>query len=180
MSPISSQSIASIPIAVVANTLHVDENQVLEACQKLDLQPVPDARTHKLLLTQAHLDILRVHFQQQLGDALPTMAYDATSPFPTSAGLMARGAQHNLSKTELSALVDAIGHAKESILDDLSHLLDDKLAGLDDVVIELIRSKSEVDTLRDAVKQLEAERDAALAEVAKYKPAAFGFYKKEK
>ena len=85
-----------------------------------------------------------------------------------------------LSKTDISQLVETVSHAKESILKDLSQLIDDKLAGVDELVVELIRSKSENDALREEIRRLEDARLYFEGELSKFRPAAFGFFRKDK
>jgi hypothetical protein len=75
-------------------------------------------------------------------------------------------------------VVQAISHSKEYILNEMSRLLDDRLAGLDEVVVELIRTKSENDALRSKINTLSREKQALLDEVESFKPVQFGFYKK--
>jgi hypothetical protein len=78
----------------------------------------------------------------------------------------------------ISSVVQAISHSKEYILNEMSRLLDDRLAGLDEVVVELIRTKSENDALRSKINTLSREKQALLDEVESFKPVQFGFYKK--
>jgi hypothetical protein len=81
---------------------------------------------------------------------------------------------------ELSSVVEAITHSKEFILNEMSRLLDDRLAGLDEVVVELIRTKSENDALRSKINTLSREKQQLKDEVESFKPMQFGFYKKTK
>jgi len=78
----------------------------------------------------------------------------------------------------ISSVVEAITHSKEYILNEMSRLLDDRLAGLDEVVVELIRTKSENDALRTKINTLSKEKQELVDEVESFKPVQFGFYKK--
>jgi hypothetical protein len=90
------------------------------------------------------------------------------------------GLPSTIGSGDVSMIVETVTSAKESILADLGRILDDKLAGLDELVVELIRSKTENDALKDEIKKLENNVEEAAAESAKYKPTAFGFYRKVK
>jgi hypothetical protein len=81
-------------------------------------------------------------------------------------------------KENLALIVEAVSQAKEGILKDLAKLLDDKLAGLDEVVVELIRCKSENDTLKQKLKTALDEKETLRFELSKFKPVQFGFYRK--
>ncbi|MGE0199449.1 MAG: hypothetical protein AB7P76_00620 [Candidatus Melainabacteria bacterium] len=82
--------------------------------------------------------------------------------------------------TQLAMMIETVGQVKEGILKDLSRLLDDKLSGLDDVVVELIRSKSENETLKRRLEETLRRMDDLEYELSCFRPAQFGFYKKVK
>ncbi|MDX2084423.1 MAG: hypothetical protein SFZ03_03425 [Candidatus Melainabacteria bacterium] len=88
------------------------------------------------------------------------------------------GALMATSTENLSMIVEAVSSAKENILKDLAKLLDDKLAGLDDVVVELIRTKSENDALRQKLSAALKEKEEIRYELSRFKPVQFGFYRK--
>jgi hypothetical protein len=87
--------------------------------------------------------------------------------------------QNHAGAGNLNAIVEAISNSKEHILNEVSRLLDDKLSGLDEVVVELIRTKAENDSLRQKLASITKEREALKVELASFKPFQFGLYKKE-
>lgn len=78
----------------------------------------------------------------------------------------------------ITTMVEAVSQVKEGILKDLGRLLDDKLAGLDEVVVELIRCKSENDSLKKKLNEAVMARESLEHELARFKPVQFGFYRK--
>ena len=94
-------------------------------------------------------------------------------------GLSQPAQPQNQGSSNLNAIVEAISNSKEHILNEVSRLLDDKLSGLDEVVVELIRSKAENDSLRQKLATTTKEREALKVELASFKPFQFGLYKKE-
>jgi hypothetical protein len=76
------------------------------------------------------------------------------------------------------AVLDAVSQVKEGILKDLSQLLDDKLSGLDEVIAELIKAKTDNDTLRSQMTALIEEKSMLQKQLSSYKPVQFGFYRK--
>jgi DNA-binding transcriptional MerR regulator len=78
----------------------------------------------------------------------------------------------------ITAMVEAVSQVKEGILKDLGRLLDDKLAGLDEVVVELIRCKSENDSLKKKLNEAVMARESLEHDLARFKPVQFGFYRK--
>lgn len=81
-------------------------------------------------------------------------------------------------KDNITVMVEAVSQVKEGILKDLSRLLDDKLSGLDEVVVELIRCKSENDSLKKKLDEAIRAREGLEYELSRFKPVQFGFYRK--
>jgi DNA-binding transcriptional MerR regulator len=81
-------------------------------------------------------------------------------------------------KDNITVMVEAVSQVKEGILKDLSRLLDDKLSGLDEVVVELIRCKSENDSLKKKLDDAVRTKEALEYELSRFKPVQFGFYRK--
>jgi len=78
----------------------------------------------------------------------------------------------------ITVMVEAVSQVKEGILKDLSRLLDDKLSGLDEVVVELIRCKSENDSLKKKLDEAIRDKETIAHELTRFKPVQFGFYRK--
>ncbi len=81
-------------------------------------------------------------------------------------------------RDNITTMVEAVSQVKEGILKDLGRLLDDKLSGLDEVVVELIRCKSENDSLKKKLDEAIRARENAELEVSRFKLVQFGFYRK--
>ncbi len=71
-----------------------------------------------------------------------------------------------------------LNNLENNIVQRISKTLSEKMDGLDEVVVELIRAKTENETLRQRVNELNKEVFALKNENASYKPAMFGFYVK--
>lgn len=172
--------------------LSADKERLVALCNTLGIQLYRNERTGNLHLKLQDFDKL----QQALNppDEIPAVpatlpqkpaqsAVTASSPAlpqKSYSSMPQRSAAGGGGKTDLSVIVDTVSNVKEGILKELSQLLDDKLSGLDDIVVELIRSKSENDNLREELKRLEQNQHQLQIELTKFKPAAFGFYRKER
>jgi hypothetical protein len=84
----------------------------------------------------------------------------------------------SVGKDNITVMVEAVSQVKEGILKDLGRLLDDKLAGLDEVVVELIRCKSENDSLKKKLDEAVRSKESLEYELSRFKPVQFGFYRK--
>jgi len=183
-------------MAYVAELLNVDEVRVEALCPTVGIDPMRDMQTGTLFLSLDDVETLR---RALTARPTPQPTGESASPSPSTrlattssqapvaangvnamARLSAASSSSPLSRGDLTRIVDAVSSARESILRELSVLLDDKLSGLDELLVELIRSKSENDQLRDEMRRLESTRNDAEEELKRFKPAAFGFYRKEK
>ena len=72
----------------------------------------------------------------------------------------------------------ALGKLEETILSRMESLLSEKMDGLDEVILELIRSKTENENLRQKLNELNKENYSLKKEVNSYKPLAMGLYLK--
>ncbi len=165
----------------------MNEADVLALCQKAGIQPHREESTGRLFFRLRDLEILRNSNKGPQSGRNGT-SHMVQAPMPPQASLepaksayasMQKSAALGMSRSDLSNIVESVSNAKEEILKDLSQLLDDKLSGLDEVVVELIRSKSDNDALREELRKMEESRNQYQAELSKFKPAAFGFYRKE-
>lgn len=82
-------------------------------------------------------------------------------------------------KPEVKQLLENIVKAQEGIVDKVSKVIDEKLEGMDEVVVELIRCKTENETLRQKINELNKENYKYKSEVKSYKSLGFGFYVKQ-
>lgn len=67
---------------------------------------------------------------------------------------------------------------EKNIIDKMSALLSEKMDGFDEIIVELIRSKTENENLRQQVNTLNKQVFILKGELASFKPVAFGFYAK--
>jgi DNA-binding transcriptional MerR regulator len=171
----------------VCQLFQIQESTLKNLSQVLKLTPQMDSSSQQLHFTQADLDILKqaieLHRQgKPLSEIVPMLI---TPPASTALQVAHSYSLNEATPLEMesapsgiSSVVQAITHSKEYILNEMSRLLDDRLAGLDEVVVELIRTKSENDALRSKINTLTREKQALLDEVESFKPVQFGFYKK--
>lgn len=79
----------------------------------------------------------------------------------------------------ITKMQSGLSTLEENIMARMNELLSEKMDGLDEVILELIRSKTENETLRQRLNDLNKENFALKNEVANYKPVALGFYVKK-
>lgn len=79
----------------------------------------------------------------------------------------------------VGSLLSTLNNLEKSITDSMSKIIDEKLDGMDEVVVELIRCKTENETLRQKINELNKENYHLKNTVKSYKSVGLGFYVKK-
>lgn len=155
----------------VSKMLKMDENAIHQYCKELPIRPKKDLRTGTAMFSSQDIDILKKAREWHAsGESLATISKKLTK----SNVITTRVANKN----DISVVVEAISNAKEGILSDLSRIIDEKLEGMDEVVVELIKCKSENETLKQKLKLINEENDLLKTELGRFKPIKFGLYRR--
>ena len=83
-----------------------------------------------------------------------------------------------VSHASLSQLFSTIKGLEDNICDKFASMLDEKLEGMDEVVLELVRVKTENESLRSKISDLDKENYNLKKELKSFVKSSFGFYKK--
>lgn len=94
-----------------------------------------------------------------------------------------KGVTKPLARTEAkpSAMLSILSSLKEmenKLSSKIAKVIDEKLEGMDEVVVELIRCKTDNETLRQKIIDLNKEIYQLKNDLHAYKPVGLGFYKK--
>ena len=87
-------------------------------------------------------------------------------------------AQINYNEALVAKLQNSFATLEEKIMSRMNDLLSEKMDGLDEVILELIRSKTENETLRARLNDLNKENFTLKNEATNYKSIGLGFYVK--
>ena len=83
------------------------------------------------------------------------------------------------SQLVVDSLLKSLSSMEESITTSISKVLDERLEGMDEVVVELIRCKTDNETLKQKIVDLNKEIYQLKNELNSYKPVALGLYRKK-
>lgn len=78
-----------------------------------------------------------------------------------------------------AAFLRKIDSMENNVISKITDVLSEKLDGLDEVIVELIKAKTENETLRQKINELNKENFALKTENASYKPVGLGLYVKK-
>ena len=84
-----------------------------------------------------------------------------------------------MTNTTSFQIKSAMDNLENSLIAKMSEILSEKMDGFDEIIVELIRSKTENENLRQQVNTLNKQLYIMKKELASYSPVALGFYVKK-
>ena len=77
------------------------------------------------------------------------------------------------------SILSSLREMENKLSNKIAKVIDEKLEGMDEVVVELIRCKTDNETLRQKIIDLNKEIYQLKNDLHSYKPVGLGFYKKK-
>ena len=151
----------------IREMLGIDNLQIQELCKIADIKL---KKNNRGLTYFTKDDALRLRNVSE-------KVKESTSLTVPSKNTVLRGT-NTISNASIVQLVDTLRNIERSMTDRLTKVLDEKLDGMDDVVMELIRVKTENETMRFKINELNKENYRLKKEVNSFKKVPFGFYAK--
>lgn len=146
----------------VRKILNADNMEIVQLCRKASIVPGKDS-DGKTCFTMEEARLLK-------------QAKNTKSLMPKSSSqVVVNSLLHSLKRME-DNMTNSI---TDSITDSLTKILDERLEGMDEVVVELIRCKTENENLKNKINDLNKENYKLKNELTSFKPFAFGLYAKQ-
>ncbi|MCR5266277.1 MAG: hypothetical protein K6E29_06760 [Cyanobacteria bacterium RUI128] len=142
----------------VRKILDSDNMEIVKLCKKADISPrkTDDGKTYFSMDDVRALKLLK----------------EGSSSVPTTMS-------KNASQLVVDSLIKSLHRMENNITDSVVKILDERLEGMDEVVVELIRCKTENENLKNQIEDLNKENYALKKENASFRPFMFGMYVKE-
>ena len=153
----------------VRKLLNVDNKEIVELCKKTSVSP------KKNKLGQIYFSIDEVKKLRNAktslitGNGIKKMNEKETLPVMTKPN----------SQAVVNGLLDTLNRMESNITSSMTKLIDEKLEGMDDVVLELVRCKTENENLKNKVNELNKENFKLKNILSSFKPLVAGFYIKK-
>ncbi len=149
----------------IREMLGIDNAQIQELCKVADIKLKKNTRG------------LTYFTQDDVKSLKSASENNKLSPVLPSKNLIHKGT-NSISSASIVQLVDTLRNIEKSMTEKLTSVLDEKLDGMDDVVMELIRVKTENETMRYKINELNKENYRLKKEINSFKKVPFGFYAK--
>lgn len=141
----------------VRNILKTDNREIIRLCKKASIVPRKD-KTGQTYFSYDEVQNLR-NIQESSTKSTTLTQVD--------------------SQKVVGNLLSTLETMEKNITDSMSKIIDEKLDGMDEVVVELIRCKTENETLRQKINELNKENYHLKNTVKSYSPIGLGLYIKK-
>ena len=148
----------------VRKLLNIDNKEIVELCKKTSVNPKKDSRG------QIYFSIDEV---KKLRSAKSSIVSDMKDKKALSVVTKPQ------SQMVVNNLLDTLNQIESNITTSVTKVIDEKLEGMDDVVLELVRCKTENENLKNKVNELNKENFKLKNIINSYKPVICGFYVKK-
>lgn len=178
--------------------LNSDIEEVVSLCKKACLKPKTDTMGNAFF-TKDDVDILKKmkelysqaqETKAQIESKIEEAEKDSETILDSSEkriNFLTKAKSRMKSENPLSLITNspsyqlktAMDKLENSLISKMSEILSEKMDGFDEIIVELIRSKTENENLRQQVNTLNKQLFIMKKELASYNPVAFGFYTKK-
>ena len=149
----------------VRKLLNVDNKEIVELCKKTSVNPKKNSKG------QIYFSVDEV---RKLKSA-KTPIVSQMSEQKSSLSVVTKPE----SQVVVNNLLDTLNKLENSLTNSMSKIIDEKLEGMDDVVLELVRCKTENENLKNKVNELNKENFKLKNILNSFKPLLCGFYVKK-
>ena len=146
----------------VRRLLNIDNKEIVELCKKTSVNPKKDSKG------QIYFSIDEV---KKLKSAKSSILNIVKKPLSV--------VSKPNSQLVVNNLLETLDRLENNITTSMTKLIDEKLEGMDDVVLELVRCKTENENLKNKVNDLNKENFKLKNILNSFKPLMCGFYVKK-
>jgi len=155
----------------VRTILKTDNKEIVELCKKAAIRPRKNAKGHTYFSYDEVKNLRKV--QAQIKGAVTNPIAVRT---PAATGISSSAASNGAA---MKSILTTLQDLEVKLSNKIAKVIDEKLEGMDDVVVELIRCKTDNESLKQKIVDLNKEVYQLKNELNSYKPVALGFYKKK-
>ena len=139
--------------------LNTDNKEIVELCKRASIMPRKNSKGHTYFSYDEVKNLRKVQAQKGI-----------TNPMITSA---------QMHSPVMKNLLVSLKEMENNLSDRIAKVIDEKLEGMDEVVVELIRCKTDNETLRQKIIDLNKEIYQLKNDVNSYKSIGMGLYVKQ-
>lgn len=149
----------------VRKLLNIDNKEIVELCKKTSVNPKKDSKG-------------QIYFSVDEVRRLKNAKSSVVSEMNEKKSALSVVSKTN-SQMVVNNLLETLSKMENNITDSMTKILDEKLEGMDDVVLELVRCKTENENLKNKVNELNKENFKLKNSLNSFKPLVCGFFIKK-
>ena len=149
----------------VRKLLNIDNREIVELCKKTSVNPKKDSKG------QIYFSVDEVRKLKNAKSSIVAEMVDKKSALSVVSKPNSQAVVNNL--------LDTLTKMETNITSSMTKIIDEKLEGMDDVVLELVRCKTENENLKNKVNELNKENFKLRNMLNSFKPLLCGFYIKK-
>ena len=149
----------------VRKLLNIDNKEIVELCKKTSVNPKKDSKG------QIYFSVDEVRKLKNAKSSIVAEMVDKKSALSVVSKPNSQAVVNNL--------LDTLTKMETNITSSMTKIIDEKLEGMDDVVLELVRCKTENENLKNKVYELNKENFKLRNMLNSFKPLLCGFYIKK-
>ncbi len=149
----------------VRKLLNVDNKEIVELCKKTSVNPKKNSKG-------------QIYFSVDEVKKLRNAKSSVVAEMSEKRSALSVVTKPN-SQAVVNNLLDTLNRMENNITTSMTKLIDEKLEGMDDVVLELVRCKTENENLKNKVNELNKENFKLKNILNSFKPLMCGFYIKK-
>ena len=149
----------------VRTILKTDNKEIVELCKKASIRPKKNEKGYTYFSYDEVKNLRKVQAQ-----------INGTTDAASKSTAVAVAAPAN---PAIRSILNSLQDLETKLSERISKVIDEKLEGMDDVVVELIRCKTDNETLKQKIVDLNKEIYQLKNEVNSYKSVGFGLYRKK-
>ena len=153
----------------VRKLLNVDNKEIVELCKKTSVTPKKNKLGQVYFSVDEVKRLRSAKTSVMTGNGMKKMNKNETLPMTTKPN----------SQAVVNGLLDTLNQMENNITTSMTKLIDEKLEGMDDVVLELVRCKTENENLKNKVNELNKENFKLKNVLSSFRPLFGGFYIKK-
>jgi len=153
----------------VRTILKADNKEIVDLCKKASIRPRKNAKGHTYFSYDEVKNLRKI--QAQINSAV-------SAPVAVSSSVALSSSSSN-SVAAVQTILTTLQDLETKLSNKIASVIDEKLEGMDDVVVELIRCNTDNETLKQKIVDLNKEVYQLKNELNSYKSVGLGFYKKK-
>ena len=144
----------------VRSILKTDNKEIVELCKRASILPRKNSKGQTYFSYEEVKSLRKVQAMKNSATMPPARVAPKQAP-------------------AMLSILNSLKDMENKLSNRIAKVIDEKLEGMDEVVVELIRCKTDNETLRQKIIDLNKEIYQLKNDLNSYKPVGLGFYKKK-